>query len=511
MRLSSVWRRIEASLRPTATAFLATAIATAPLAATAQNKPAAPATSAVPSASAAPSASPSASASAAPLPDSAADLYRQHMDVGISFYEQKNYPAAIAEFQEAYKARPKASPLVNMALCYKAQFAYTRAIKALEKALSQHADTMDENDKKAAQTEIEEMRARLAYVTFKVTPADFAVEVDGETFPEASTGSPVALSPGPHNIKITADGFADVEQQITVASGQRTLEYTLSPNKGFVRVKAPGPTFEIAIDAKVYGTGEWAGLIPPGAHTVEWYVPRTASVYRVRLDVEAGRTYELSPGKGGIPINEMGNPLPPKPPPAPPPRPVTGFFALAAVSPFWPTEQPSAFRGEDASAGVSVGTRAGYRVNTPVSFDAMVAYSNLLVRRHLEPDVSYSLEMLRAGLNMRLMTPGKIARFYGNFGGGFVFNSLDFTYDGVTDGLTKCTGGSSTVSCKDGSGFDGYLLFEAGLQFNFGNILVDGTFGTIFQSTRGFGLRTYNDWLPLIEVGIRVGYSTWAP
>ncbi|MFO0593229.1 MAG: tetratricopeptide repeat protein [Polyangiaceae bacterium] len=496
-------------------------MAAAPLAATAQGKPAAPAQGkpAVPASSSAPanssapaaSAAPSASPAPAALPDSAADLYRQHMDVGISFYEQKNYPAAIAEFQEAYKARPKASPLVNMALCYKAQFAYTRAIKALEKALSQHADTMDENDKKAAQTEIEEMRARLSYVTFKVTPPDVAVEIDGEAIPDAASGSPVALSPGPHDIKITADGFADVEQQVTVASGQRLLEYTLIPNKGFVRIKAPGPKFEIAVDAKVFGTGEWAGLIPPGAHTVEWYVPRSGSVYRVRLDVEAGRTYELSPGKGGIPVTETGDPVPPKPPPTPKPVPVTGFFALATVSPFWPTEQPRAFKDEGMSPGISVGARGGYRVNTPVSFDAMVAYSNLLVRRQLEPDISYSLELFRAGLNMRLQTPGRIARFYGNFGGGFVFDSLDFNYDGVADGLAKCTNGNATVSCKDGSGFDGYLLMEAGLQFNFGNVLVDGTFGTIFQSTRGFGLRTYNDWLPLIEVGIRVGYSTWGP
>ena len=70
-------------------------------------------------------------AAAAQATDAAADLYRQHMDVGISFYEQRNYAAAIAEFEEAYKARPKASPLVNLALCYKAQFAYTKAIRAL--------------------------------------------------------------------------------------------------------------------------------------------------------------------------------------------------------------------------------------------------------------------------------------------------------------------------------------------------------------------------------------------
>lgn len=488
MRLPTASHRIGAFSRPGLALTLALSVAMVPVAAAAQDK------------------DPKPTAAASPLPDSSTDLYRQHLDVGISFYEQKNYPAAIAEFEEAYKARPKASPLVNMALCYKAQFAYTRAIKALETALSRHADTMDENDKKAAEAEIEEMRARLSYVTFKVTPPDFSVEVDGERFPDARTAA-VPLSPGPHNLKISADGFASIEQQITVASGARVIEYTLIPNQGFVHIKSPGPAFEIAVDGKVLGTGEWSGLLSPGPHTVEWYVPRSASVYRVRLDVEVGRVYDLSPGKGGIPITETGAPaLPPVKPP--PPRPVTGFFALATISPFWPTEQPRAFSTEGASAGVSVGARAGYRVNTPVSFDAAISYSNLLARRELEQDIDYKLELFRAGLNMRLMTPGKVARFYGNFGGGMVFDSLDFSYDASQNGLTRCIG-TNNASCTDAKGFDGYLQFEAGLQLSLGNILVDGTFGTIFQSTRGFGLRTYSDWLPLIEVGLRVGYAAW--
>ncbi len=445
-----------------------------------------------------------------PATDGAADLYRQHMDVGISFYEQRNYAAAIAEFAEAYNARPKASPLVNMALCYKALFAYTKAIRALETALSRHADTMDDNDKKAAQTEIDEMRARLSYVTFKVTPSAFAVEVDGESFPDAAKGTPVALSPGPHNVKVSADGYAGVDQQITVASGQHAIEYTLKANMGFVRIKTPGPRYAILVDQKPYGSGEWAGLVPPGPHIVEWYLPgAAASSYRVRVDVEIGTTYDLSPGKGGVALPDTGVTGPPIPlPPKPPAKPVTGFFALAAVSLFWPTEQPAAFSGEEMSPGVSAGLRVGYRVNTPVSFDAMFSYSNILVRRHVDEAISYNLELLRGGLNMRLQTPGKVARFYGNFGGGAVFDSLDFNYGSVKDGYALCTK-QGTASCKDASGADGYFLIEGGLQFSFGSVLVDLAVGTILQSTRGFGLKTYNDWLPQVEAGLRVGYAAW--
>lgn len=440
------------------------------------------------------------------------------MDVGISLYEQKNYVAAIAEFEEAYKAKPKASPLVNIALCRKALFAYPKAIRALESALERHSDTMDENDKKAARTEIEEMRALLSYVSFKVTPGQYAVMVDGEPYPEASGGKPVALSPGPHTVKVYAEGYATIEQSVTLASGNRTLEYTLRPNMGFVKITAASPKYAIAVDQKALDYGQWSGLLPPGPHIIDMYVPgATTPPYKVRLDVEVGKTYEVSPGKGGVPLIGTGTvgpgPLPPPPkPPSPPQPPVRGPFILATISFFAPMEQPAAFTGEELSPGVSAGIRGGYRVNTPVSFDAMFEYSNVLVQKASFQDVSYNLEELRAGLNMRLQTPGKTARFYGNFGGGFVWESLEFNYTG-TSGLLRCLDPKSfsaiTPTCENREGADGYFLIEAGLQLTLGGVLVDAGIGTYLQSTRGFGNGIYKDWLPVLEGGLRVGYGFW--
>ena len=73
-------------------------------------------------------------------------------------------------------------------------------------------------------------------------------------------------------------------------------------------------------------------------------------------------------------------------------------------------------------------------------------------------DITYKLEMIRAGLNMRLQTPGKTARFYGNFGGGYVWASLDFNYGGDTglvDCLTPRVGAGIAPSCDDIDGSPG--------------------------------------------------------
>ena len=78
-----------------------------------------------------------------------ADSYKQHMDNGVKLYEDKNYAAAIAEFQAAYEARANPNPLLNIALCDKQMFHYPQAIAALVKALATHGDAMTADDKKA--------------------------------------------------------------------------------------------------------------------------------------------------------------------------------------------------------------------------------------------------------------------------------------------------------------------------------------------------------------------------
>ena len=148
------------------------------------------------------------------------EAYKQHMDNGVKLFADHNYPAAIAEFQAAYQLKPKASPLINVALCYKAQFKYPKAIETLEEALSKHADTLDEADKKAAEDAIAEMKALLAHVKVTVTPPEAAITVDGETqAPDAE--KKIALSPGTHKIGAKLEGYTVTDQDLSVVSGDQ--------------------------------------------------------------------------------------------------------------------------------------------------------------------------------------------------------------------------------------------------------------------------------------------------
>jgi hypothetical protein len=452
-----------------------------------------------------------------------ADEYKQRMDKGVKLFQDKNFEAAIVEFREAYAARPKASPLVNIALCYKGLFNYPKAIAALSQALEKHSDTMDEATKKAAQSALAEMRDLLAFVRIQVTPKKATITIDGEDQPAEAIEKPVPLGPGPHRIGARADGHAAAEQTITLASGEkdRVVELALTPDKGFVTIRTDDPEMAIAVDQAPMGYGEWSGYITPGAHLVQMYGPGKPT-YNVQIAVAAGTTQEIRPGSGGVRLTQNTGASPP-PPPLPPPSlkkkeepspPKRGPFALVTGSLLVPFTHPKDMPDPDTNSGGSGGIRLGYRVNTPASFDFMFEYGNVYTtntKSGLNPDapstgdIGYTLSSFRFGLNLRLMTPGRVARFVGTIGGGLVYDVVDFS---VAKGAT-CT-------CRSASGVDPFLMGELGLELDFGGVLVGAALQSYFQSSRGIKTDDEDKALayesaPLVHLGggLRVGYALW--
>lgn len=452
------------------------------------------------------------------------DVYKQHMKNGVKLYQDGNFDAALVEFGAAYKAEAKASPLVNIALCQKGLFNYPKAIAALELALSKHADTMNAEDKKAAADAITEMRGLLAFVTVTVKPAAATLIVDGEDQPAGTASKPVALGPGTHRIGARLAGYATAEESVTVASGEKTRVVTLNlaPNQGFLTVRGDDAKTRIIIDQQPKGFGTWSGLLDPGTHTVQLDKPG-ARPYEVHVLVVAGQAQEVRRGFGGMPIGAPPPPMPIEPPPpakkkpepeAPPKR---GFFVLGMGSLLLPTTRlldPLDHAGNietSFESGGAVSLRAGYRVNTPASFDLMFEYGNISDDAQIsetagDRTVGFTLSSYRFGVNLRLMTPGEKVRLVGNIGGGFVKGDLDVEYTDPMDSgamVTKC-------GC---SGFDGYLLGEIGIELDFGGVLLGLAFRNHFQSTKGMEAGDYEPYenSPLIFIGggLSIGYGLW--
>jgi hypothetical protein len=355
---------------------------------------------------------------------SSADAYKQHMSNGVKLFNDENFGAAIAEFEAAYAERPRASPLVNLALCHKSLFHYPKAIAALERALEHHGDTMEAEDRTAAETAIREMRALLGYITVDVTPSHAVLYVDDEPLPPGAKDKPVPLGPGKHRISARAEGYENVEETVTVTSADRgkIVRFALEPNMGWVVVKTGDPEMAIAIDQQPVAMGEWAGLVEPGTHLVQMYKPGGAE-YAFQVLVVAGKAQEVRPDVGGVPIALPKTPTvqatkkkttaPAKiaKPPAPPQR---GLYAQGTGGAFF-------MFGEDGAGGMA-GARFGYRSSTRVGFEFMFDYMSHRVATQAPPaDDNVVLNAMRFGGGFRLMSPGRTARFVATIGGGLAY------------------------------------------------------------------------------------------
>lgn len=438
-----------------------------------------------------------------PPPATPVDAYKLHMENGVKLFEDRNYDAARAEFRAAYDARPRANPLLNIALAYKAEFKYPRAIEALEAALAKHRDTMGAEDIKAAEGELKDMRALLARVKVAVSPASARVTIDGDALTSEALAQPIALGPGTHRVAGAAEGFTPIEQSFTVASGEVTeVALTLSPEQGTVQIAAPDPSMTIAVDQRVVGTGAWTGLLPPGTHRVR-ITGAGRQAFTADILVVAGKTIPVLPDVAQFPA------LPPQPPARKEPLVSPskhGFYAIAMGSLLFQTSYPKDFPRPESNSGGAGGVRLGYQVNSVAGFDGFFEHSSLFTPSGSAEGKGYTLISNRIGADLRLITPGKYVRGVGVIGGGLVLDSLRFDAD---------IDGCLTTVCRSSSGADPFVLIEAGVEFEFSGVLLGLALESQFQSSRGISASLASTSPfgnnPLIHLGpgLRVGFAFW--
>jgi len=122
-------------------------------------------------------------------------------------------------------------------------------------------------------------------------------------------------------------------------------------------------------------------------------------------------------------------------------------------------------------------------------------------------------------LGLRLISPGKVWRFVGTLGGGFVVDGVVFGKDVVKYACNPPTG--STVCPLQGGpgGIDAFALMEAGVELDVDRVLIDLGIEAQFQSTgnlstTGGSLSTTTGIygaVPIVNIGpaFRVGYRFW--
>lgn len=186
-----------------------------------------------------------------------------------------------------------------------------------------------------------------------------------------------------------------------------------------------------------------------------------------------------------------------------------------------PARHPKIFADESVSSGGYVGLRGGYRVHTYAAFEGMIEYGNVEGPANGAGDKTYSLSAIRIGPALRLMSPGDLVHFVGTVGGGVAVHLM--SYEDLAPDLDPplCVGGR--LRC-DSNGLDFYVMTEAGVEIDFGGVLIGGGLALYLSGTKGMEdnpldaenvkttevAKPYDNGL-LLQLGPRVyvGYAFW--
>jgi hypothetical protein len=350
----------------------------------------------------------------------AARAYQRHLGLGIRLFEDRNYDAAMAEFERAYAEQQRAGPLINIALCYKGRFEYVKAIAMLERALRDHRDTV--SDPPAIEKGIREMRELLGTVEIRVQPAHARASalllLDGERVPSELAREPIQVSPGRHELTVASKGYTTTQRTFRIAPGQAlTLDAKLTTDTGRLRFQAAADDVAIAVDGEPRGSGKARLTLSPGSHLLE--LTAGEDHYTASFAVVRGKTTNITLDDDGLlrvgKATARGPDLVAKPP-------VRGFYGLAVFD-----VGPRV--GDLTDLRVAPGARLGYRIISEVGIELEFNQA-LNVNQTNKQDALVGTTVGR--LNARLMTTTMPVRFVTTVGVGY---ARDFDGQGSGDGI----------------------------------------------------------------------------
>lgn len=457
---------------------------------------------------------------AAPV-DANTEAARRHFQNGIKLYEDENYKGALAEFEAAYALKPGASSLKNIALSQKALYRYAEAAETLQKVLSKHAAELTPQEKAAVEQAVSELAGLVGSIVIRVVPAHAKVSVGGRAVDATQMAAGINLNVGEHTLVAEAPGYARVQRTVRVAGGQKQVpvDLQLQAVSGFLTIVAQHADDAIAVDSVARAFQKWNGPVTPGKHVVQVY-RKGFTTFEQMVEVEVGRTAEISaPALEPAEPDEVPDPVTGQPPKS---RQLRGWYGLVALSALGMRDAPDGLDvdAQDVSGG-SFGVRAGYRLWTPIAVEMLLEGSSHQVDDACIGDQtqkcpgptaitqSYTLESVRLGPNLRIMSGGETVRFTSTLGAGAVRHVIEVEE-------AKNAPDPDAFPHGKAKGWDPYFLLEVGAQFNWGHVLLEANVTAFIDGASNAKDGDYEPFketggLVMVGLGLRAGWSEWSP
>lgn len=149
---------------------------------------------------------------------------------GLRAFATRRYPDALAFFTASYRLVPKNVVLYNIAMCHRALFQYTAAIRAFGTYLKRKGRRLPRFRRTRIERIIQTLSRRIGRLVLHVTPDGARVRVDGRPAGRTPLPAPLQVDPGQREVEVSHPDRQTATLQVTVASGQTVrLSVALPP------------------------------------------------------------------------------------------------------------------------------------------------------------------------------------------------------------------------------------------------------------------------------------------
>jgi hypothetical protein len=155
---------------------------------------------------------------------------RAHFKLGVDFYRERNYRAALIEFQRAYTDAPHYKLLYNLGQASLELQEYASAIDYLTDYLKEGGNEIGAERAAEVEQSIRYLESRIAYVRIVTNEPGAELYVDDTPVGTSPLDRAVRVGAGRHKFSAVREGQPPVERKIDVAAGDES-EIHLDFNK----------------------------------------------------------------------------------------------------------------------------------------------------------------------------------------------------------------------------------------------------------------------------------------
>jgi hypothetical protein len=208
-------------------------------------------------------------------PNRSDDLFQQ----GKALLETGTIHEACEKFAESLSLARRGGTLLNLAVCREKELRHATALRLFLEARELAVRDGREDRISLANDQIDEIRAKLSWLTVVVSAevqvTGLVIELDGENLPEESWGTPEPIDPGTHVVAAMANGRTRFETKVHVGDVGDKQTVEVPP----LASEAP-PATAPASAAPAPSTPPAADKLPPPVERLQVAAPQPPSWHR---------------------------------------------------------------------------------------------------------------------------------------------------------------------------------------------------------------------------------------